>query len=103
MSYDKEYWAQEIGRRFRTVRDREGLSLEQLSLLSGATIANLSKIERGKANITLATMVSLCEALGIKLPELFIGGDEQSGALAQKGETADREPQEDGYSLGEDE
>ena len=32
---------------------------------------NLRKIEKGKLNITLSTMIKLCDAFGIKLKDLF--------------------------------
>lgn len=71
MRRDQEYWATEIGRKIREKRKAEQLSLEKLSLLSGATVPRLSNIERGKDNITLATMVSICNALKIDLSHLF--------------------------------
>ncbi len=106
MSYDKEYWAREIGHTVHKLRKNEGLSLEQLSLLSGATIPNLSKIERGKANITLSTMVSICNALGITLPELFTGGNGLPKYTIQKAapwSEAKIETHQKGYNLEDDE
>ena len=64
-------WSVRIGRRIRTQRKSAGLSLEQLSLLSGAAVPTLSIIERGKRDVKLSTLVSLADALRIDLPDLF--------------------------------
>lgn len=71
MIYDQEYWAKEIGMKIRQQRKAKGLSLEKLSLLTRSNVARLSNIEKGKSNITLATMVSICNALKMDLPHLF--------------------------------
>lgn len=65
-------WSVRIGRRIRAQRRSAGLSLEQLSLLSGAAVPTLSIIERGKRDVKLSTLVSLADALRIDLPDLFM-------------------------------
>ena len=48
-------WAQMIGDRLRERRKHLGLSLEDLSRLSGSTVATLSNIEWGKRHVKLST------------------------------------------------
>ena len=65
-------WAQKIGDRLRERRKHLGLSLEDLSRLSGSTVPTLSNIERGKRDVKLSTLVSLTAALRIDLSALFV-------------------------------
>lgn len=73
---DTRYWARIIGGKIREYRKNSGLSLEELSILSGSTVPTLSYIERGKRNWKLSTLVSLASALRIKPSDLF---QEESG------------------------
>ena len=64
-------WAQQIGAALRNRRKGLGLSLEDLSRLSGATVPTLSHIERGTRDVKLSTLVALAAALRIDLSSLF--------------------------------
>jgi len=66
-----EEWTKKIGQRLRTLRHAQGLSLEDLSRLSGATAPTLSNIERGTRDVKLSTLVSLTAALRTELSLLF--------------------------------
>lgn len=68
-------WAKQIGAALRTRRKGLGLSLEDLSRLSGSTVPTLSHIERGTRDVKLSTLVSLAAALRIDLSSLFINGE----------------------------
>ncbi|MBF9052041.1 helix-turn-helix domain-containing protein [Roseobacter sp. HKCCD9010] len=85
---DTLQWAQKIGDRLRKRRKLLGLSLEDLSRLSGSTVPTLSNIERGKRDVKLSTLVSLATALRIDLSILFVKNeikdahhDPQSGTI----------------------
>lgn len=64
-------WAAAIGRELRSRRRAAGLTLEQLSLLSGAAVPTVSHIERGNRDVKLSTLVSLARAVNADLPDLF--------------------------------
>ena len=64
-------WAERIGQQLRSRRKAQGLTLEDLSRLSGSTVPTLSHIERGTRDVKLSTLISLAEALRIDLPKLF--------------------------------
>ena len=64
-------WAQKIGAHIRTRRKHLGLSLEDLSRLSGSTVPTLSHIERGTRDVKLSTLVAIAVALRTDLPELI--------------------------------
>lgn len=66
-------WAEKIGASIRNRRKLLGLSLEDLSRLSGSTVPTLSHIERGTRDVKLSTLVSLALALRMDLSALIVG------------------------------
>ncbi len=87
-------WAAKIGKRLRTRRREVGLSLTDLSRLSGSTASTLSHIERGTRDVKLSTLVALADALRIDLADL----------VAPQGREAssDTHSSIDGYDLDDD-
>ena len=63
-------WAVKIGKRLRTGRKEVGLSLTDLSRLSGCTTSTLLHIERGTRDVKLSTLVALADALRIDFTDL---------------------------------
>jgi transcriptional regulator with XRE-family HTH domain len=55
-----------VGPKLRLERDLKGISQAELSRRSGIAQANLSNIENGKQDITVATLLHICVALGVK-------------------------------------
>ena len=88
-------WAEKIGEKLRERRKLLGLSLEDLSRLSGSTVPTLSHIERGTRDVKLSTLVSLAAALRIDLSGLFVKNEATD---------ANREPQSGavGYDLNDE-
>lgn len=83
---DTLHWAAAIGGKLRERRKLLGLSLEDLSRLSGSTIPTLSNIERGKRDVKLSTLVSLANALRIDLSALFVDdGSNEANPAPQPG------------------
>jgi len=72
---DTLQWTQKIGERLRGRRKSLGLSLKDISRLSGSTVPTLSNIERGKRDVKLSTLVSLATALRVDLSALFVGDE----------------------------
>lgn len=60
------YLCKEIGKRIRQSRIDKGLSQQELSVLIGIKQPEISKIEEGKKNITIATLSRFCKALNIQ-------------------------------------
>jgi DNA-binding XRE family transcriptional regulator len=48
----------------RELREKEGITQEELSLKSGVARDAISKIEAGKRNVTLETLINLASAMG---------------------------------------
>lgn len=66
-----------IGPRLRTLRQAQRLTLAQLARTSGVALATISRIETGKMTGTLESHLQLARALGLTLPELYAGVEEQ--------------------------
>lgn len=60
----------EIGRVIKETRIEKGLSQKQLALAVSMKQPDVSKVEEGKKNITLFTLIRLCKTLGIKRIEI---------------------------------
>jgi transcriptional regulator with XRE-family HTH domain len=60
-----------FGKRVRQIRLEQGLSQEQLALLSGLHRAYVGAIERGERNITFKNIEKVAEALKVPINELF--------------------------------
>ncbi len=55
----------------RTLREVQGLTQSQLAKKAKVPRATLSLLESGSANPTLAVMIRVCNALGVRLEELL--------------------------------
>jgi transcriptional regulator with XRE-family HTH domain len=68
----KEKEVQEnIGKKIQYFRDKTGISLSQLSLQIDMNKASLSRIETGKGNPTIRTLLRISNALKIDMKELL--------------------------------
>lgn len=57
--------------RFGEWRERSGLTLSEVSGLTGLTVSMLSKVARGEATVAPLTKVSMARALGVDVEDLF--------------------------------
>ena len=74
-----------IGGRIRATRLARGLTLGQVAAAAGLTEGFVSKLERDQVSPSVASLVSVCEALGLKVGELF---DAPDSAIVRAGEGA---------------
>ncbi|MCW2756672.1 MAG: puuR 2, partial [Nocardioidaceae bacterium] len=65
-----------VGTKVRARRRLQGLTLKDISARTGLSSSMLSMLERGVANASVGTLVSVASALGVHMAELFedIGG-----------------------------
>jgi transcriptional regulator with XRE-family HTH domain len=70
-----------IGSRLRRARQERGLTIDQLARTTGLTKGFLSQVERDLANTSVASLLKICDALDIRIGELFDEGEE-SGLVA---------------------
>lgn len=62
---------QMIGSRIKDIRNKKGITQEQLSESVGINPKYLSSIERGKENPTLNILLQLAQSLDVNLDEIF--------------------------------
>jgi len=61
----------ELGAKIRAARKAQGLTLMELSALSGVSLASLSKSERGLIALSYEKFLAVSQALGMDLTDLF--------------------------------
>jgi transcriptional regulator with XRE-family HTH domain len=61
----------ELAPRLKALREERGLSLRALSRETGVAVSFLSGLESGRANVSVATLRTLLDALGSSLGEFF--------------------------------
>lgn len=99
-----------IGREVRSFRKRQDLTVNELSRLAGLSSGMLSKIERGLASPSLATLRSLSTALQVPVTAFFRKFEEQRDAtfvkagqgliIERRGSRAGHQYQLLGHTLG---
>jgi DNA adenine methylase len=62
---------EKIGSAIRQARETRCLSLGDLATISGIDKPELSRIESGKRNVTIATLVRIVDALGYEMDITF--------------------------------
>ena len=67
-----------IGKKVKELRLAKGLTLKDIAAATGLSVAYLSQFERGQTLITVESLDSVAEALGVKLT-YFIGAPTASG------------------------
>jgi transcriptional regulator with XRE-family HTH domain len=60
-----------LGKRIKEVRVAKGLSHVQLAIDAGIAVSQVWKIETGKINLSVTTLYSLADALGVSVEELI--------------------------------
>jgi len=73
-----EELARLIGLKVAEIREERGLKQQELASLAQTTVQWLSRIENGKENLTLATLVKLSNALDVAVIDLFAPPDDPS-------------------------
>ena len=65
-----------LGKRIQTVRERAGLTQEQLEEKTAVNTKYISAIERGQKNVTIKTLEKIAKGLDIDLYELLLLSEE---------------------------
>ncbi|MBB3000701.1 transcriptional regulator with XRE-family HTH domain [Paraburkholderia tropica] len=60
-----------LGERLRTLRKARGLSIEQVANSVGVTKSFLSRFERDAVSASVATLLKVCDAIGVRPGTLF--------------------------------
>jgi transcriptional regulator with XRE-family HTH domain len=60
-----------VGIRIKAVRNRKGITQDQLAELAGLNRVHLYRIESGRQSMTLRTLKIIADALDVKMRELI--------------------------------
>lgn len=63
---------EDFGRNLALIRQQKNISAYELSLRIEKNVSYIGKVENGKINISLKSIIKICEALNIPISELFI-------------------------------
>lgn len=69
--FEKESPSVDVGKRLKELRERRGISLRELSRLSGLSANTLSMIERGQSSPSVSTIYRLVDALNVPISAVF--------------------------------
>jgi len=59
-----------VGNNIRKIRKEKGITQEQLAYDCSFEKSTISRIEAGRANLTLKTMIKLSQSLGVEMKDL---------------------------------
>lgn len=71
-----------VGKRIKIVRQRSGLTQDQLAEQVGLSPKYISGIERGVENPTMDILIRLAKMLGVEPYDLFLFGESEENAKA---------------------
>lgn len=60
-----------LGKNIRAIREKKRMSQEELALKAGISVYYVSRIERGKANVSLETVYKIAKALNLDIKQLL--------------------------------
>jgi transcriptional regulator with XRE-family HTH domain len=76
----------DVGRRLRSRREQDGISLRELARRLGISPSAISQIETGKSRPSVSTLYAIVSELGMSLDELFSGQDQLGSAASAEAE-----------------
>lgn len=62
----------QLGKRIQSIREKRGLTQEQLEEKTGINAKYISTVECGQRNVTINTLAKIADGLNIELYELFL-------------------------------
>ncbi len=68
---DKQTILTQIGQRIREIRESKGISQQDLAAGCNFEKSNMSRIEAGHSNLTVGTLVKICQVLKINLSDVI--------------------------------
>ena len=60
-----------IGKNIKKIRNEKNISQQDLAAVCNFEKSNMSRIESGKTNLTIGTLLKICEALGVRLTDVI--------------------------------
>jgi transcriptional regulator with XRE-family HTH domain len=75
-----------VGARLRSLRRERGLTIEQVAAATGLTKGFISQLERDTTTPSLSSLARICDALGVRMADVFHGPAPELVRLIRKGE-----------------
>ena len=60
-----------IGMKIKEIREEKNISQQDLAAICNFEKSNMSRIEAGRTNLTIGTLLKISEALNVKLTEII--------------------------------
>jgi transcriptional regulator with XRE-family HTH domain len=73
MPMSEEKFLKALGKKVKTLREAKGLSQYAFSDESGISRSQITRLENGELNCTMATLLTLAQTLGVEPKELLEG------------------------------
>ena len=67
---EKKFTLVRIGLNIKKIREEKNISQQDLAAACNFEKSNMSRIEAGRTNLTIGTLLKICEALQVELVEL---------------------------------
>lgn len=80
-----EYINKQIGKKIKDLRNRNGLTQEELADRAELTKGFISQLERGQVSPSVVTLLDLIECLGITAAEFFKETEEEKIVFSEEG------------------
>ena len=61
----------QLGRNIKTIREEKGMTQQDLALSCDFETSNMSRIEAGGSNFTVATLNKIANSLSVDIKDLF--------------------------------
>lgn len=71
MNFRDEKVLLSFGRNLQKIRKKQNITQEELAYESGISLSQIARIETGRINPTLCTLITIAKTLKIKAPELL--------------------------------
>jgi transcriptional regulator with XRE-family HTH domain len=75
-----------VGARLRTRRRERGLTIEQVAVATGLTKGFISQLERDTTTPSLSSLARICDALGVRMGDIFHSTAPDAVRLIRRGE-----------------
>lgn len=67
--------------RIRRAREEAGYTRERFAELLDVSVSYLAEVERGRTNVSVKTLISICRVLGLSADYVLFGEDRNSDTL----------------------
>lgn len=71
LSLEAEYFYRDMGNRIRAIRERLGITADEVAAFIGQTASSIYNIERGERRVYIHTLYAIAEAMNVQLSDIL--------------------------------